>query len=128
VIALAAIVAGIIAIFGVSAGSLAFRDLALLDAQQATEQAALGAAGRASFAAASGSTDAELDAIAQDEAATLATANVSRSTVRSVTAVRTSSPTELVRVEVALVADYSGLAGTGSLTARSTAVVLRSGP
>ncbi|HEX9494763.1 MAG TPA: hypothetical protein VGA38_03285 [Candidatus Limnocylindria bacterium] len=117
------------ALFGTGAARVALSDLAALETQEAAQRAAEAATGKAADLVFVGaSTSAEIDAAAQQEATAVATADLVRGSVASVAVTRTSSPTELVRVQVTLVTSYGGLVGPLRLTASGTAAVPRTGP
>lgn len=127
-IVLATVVAAAVAIFGISASRLAVQDLVALESQQAAQRCAEAAVGRAGELVIVGEADSVIDAAAQNEAAAVADANLTRGERQSVTVVRTSSSTDLAIVTVTLVVRYGGFAGPLTLTATGSAAVPRPSP
>lgn len=124
-IALASSIALTVAIFGVSAATLAFREIAVLEVQQATEEAALAAAGRASFLVTDGASQTQVDAAVQDEASSMASANIARSSFQTSTATTSSDAQNLVMVDLTVTSEYAGLGARSLITAHSSAFVRR---
>lgn len=128
-IVLVAAILAVVAIFGTGATRVALSDLALLETQEAAQRAAEAAAGRAADLLIAGtSTPGEIDAAAQQEATDVATADLVRGSFASVLVTRTSSTSELVRVQLTLTTTYRGIVGPLQLAAPGAAAVLRSGP
>ena len=128
-IVLVAAILAVVAIFGTGAARVALSDVALLETQEAAQRAAEAAAGRAADLLIAGtSTPGEIDAATQQEATDVATADLLRGSFSNVTVTRTSSTSELVRVQLVLVTTYGGIVGPLQLTAPGAAAVPRSAP
>ena len=128
-IVLVALVLGIVALFGVGTARVALSDLAVLETQDASQRAAEAAAARcADLIITGGSTEAQIDAAAQDEATSVAGVNAAHGSVANVTVTRTASATDLVDITVTIVVSYGGFAGPLQLSANGAAGVPRTGP
>jgi len=125
VIVLVAVILAAVAVFGTGAARVALSDLAQLETQEAVQRAAEAAAAAAADLLVGGALLADIDPQTQREASDVAAANVTRGSVRSVTATSTSSSTDLVRVTVSLTTGYGGFAGPLTLTASGAAAVPR---
>jgi hypothetical protein len=124
-IAVAALVAAVVAIFGAGVSRLALLDVEHLETEQAAEQSALAAAGVASFALERGAEPGEVDALARREADTIAHANVARGTVETVEVTRTSDSRNAVVLNLTLTTRYGGFAGVTTYLSSATALVRR---
>lgn len=128
-IVLVAAILAVVALFGTGAARVALSDIAVLETQEAAQRAAEAAAGRAADLLIAGtSTSSEIDAATQQEATDVATADLLRGSFSSVTITRTSSTSEVVRVELVLVTSYGGIVGPLHLTASGAAAVPRTTP
>ena len=128
-IVLVAVILGAVALFGTGAARVALSDLAVLETQEAAQRAAEAAVGRAAdLIIAGASTSGEIDAAAQQEATAVATADLLRGSFINVTVTRSSSTTELVRIQLTLTSSYGGFVGPLQLTASGGAAVPRTGP
>ncbi|OLC51832.1 MAG: hypothetical protein AUH85_18315 [Chloroflexi bacterium 13_1_40CM_4_68_4] len=118
-----------VTLFGTGAARVALTDLALLETQEAAQRAAEAAAGRAADLLVPGTnTPAQIDAQTSTEVTDIATANLIRGAFVSADVLRTSSPSEFVRVSVTLRSTYGGIIGPVELTATGTASVPRTAP
>jgi len=127
-IALGAILLLVISVFAVGLERLSLQDVDRLEIEQAAEEAAVAAAGRASLLVAANASDEAVSAALQDEAQRLAAANVERGTIRSVVTAHDSTADYLIRVEVRLSASYGGVAGPLQATATAVGFVKRPPP
>jgi hypothetical protein len=129
VIGLAAVVVAALALFGTGLSRLALQDLEALEAGESAQRAAEAAAGRAADLVLSGAAGPDIDAGARDEATRVATTNLARGSLATLSLVRGSSATDLVTVDLTLTATYGGYAGPFSATVHGVAAVpLPAGP
>jgi hypothetical protein len=124
-IALAALIAAVVAVFGAGVSRLALLDVERLESEQAAEQSALAAAGVASFALERGAEPGDVDTLARREADAIARANVARGTVETIEVTRTSDSRSAVVLTVTLAARYGGFAGVTTYVTSATALVRR---
>lgn len=130
-IALAALVLMVLAIFGIGVSQVAARDLFFLETQLAAQRGAEAAASRAANLLASGVPAARVRALARTEAYAVSSANITRGTpcplgalcdfCRFALTIDTGQPDQLVVVTVTVCTRYGGFAGPA--TAAATAEV-----